>query len=126
MIALITIFVGIMIGMSLLTMILYIFFAQITVKKLRKNSKTRDFLGVEYVSGWDIINVAQALAFPLSWSLKIENSKLSFMHAKASLLLENTNIFDRILGCVFYWFMILTGLFGITIVILNYLGLLSD
>jgi len=49
-----------------LTAILYVIFGQVTVKKLRKNPKTKDALGLEYVSGWDIINVAQALAIPRS------------------------------------------------------------
>ena len=48
------------------TCILYVLFGQITVRKLRNNPKTKDALGLEYASGWDIINVAQALAFPRS------------------------------------------------------------
>lgn len=50
--------------------ILYVLFGQLTVRKLRKNPNTKDLLGVEYVSGWDIINVAQAFAFPRSWTKK--------------------------------------------------------
>lgn len=49
-----------------LSAILYVAFGQITVRKLRKNPKTKDALGLEYASGWDIINVAQVFAFPRS------------------------------------------------------------
>jgi len=62
-----------------LTAIFYVAFGQVTVKKLRKNPKTKDILGLEYVSGWNIINVAQALAIPRSWSRKLEKSPLSSM-----------------------------------------------
>lgn len=105
--------------------ILYILFGQLTVRKLRKNPKTKDLLGVEYVSGWDIINVAQAFAFPRAWTKKVENSKFSFIYANATVLYENTTKFDRILGCIFYWLLTLSGLSGAFLVLLNYLGVFS-
>ena len=106
--------------------ILYVLFGQITVRKLRKNPNTKDLLGVEYVSGWDIINVAQAFAFPRSWTKKVENSKFSFIYANATVLYENTTKFDRILGCIFYWLLTLSGLSGAFLVLLNYLGVFSE
>ena len=104
------------------TCILYVLFGQITVRKLRKNAKTKDALGLEYASGWDIINVAQALAFPRSWSKKLRNSKISFMYANAEILIENTNKLDRLLGMLFYWLMMFSGLSGALLVLLNTLG----
>ena len=109
-----------------ITCILYVLFGQITVRKLRKNPKTRDELGLEYVSGWDIINVAQALAFPHSWSNKLKKSRLSFMHANAKVLLENTNALDRFLGIFFYWIMMFSGLSGAFLVLLNSLGIFAE
>ncbi|GAA6171671.1 hypothetical protein NBRC116592_13410 [Colwellia sp. KU-HH00111] len=106
--------------------ILYVLFGQITVRKLRKNPKTKDLLGVEYVSGWDIINVAQAFAFPRSWAEKVENSKFSFLYANATVLYENTTKFDQVLGCIFYWLITLSGLSGAFLVLLNYLGVFSE
>jgi len=44
--------------------ILYVVFGQVTVRKLIKNPETKHELGVEFVSGWDIVNVAQALSIP--------------------------------------------------------------
>ena len=114
--------VGILIAFALLVSILYVVFGQLTVKKLRKNPKTKDALGLEYVSGWDIINVAQALALPKEWSKKLEEGSLSFMHAKASLLLENTSKFDRILGFFFYWLLIFTGFCSVLLVFFNAIG----
>lgn len=106
--------------------ILYVAFGQITVRKLRKNPKTKDALGLEYASGWDIVNVAQALSFPKSWTNKIENSPLSFMYANAAILHENTTRFDRVHGIVFYWLLMLSGLSGALLVLLNYLGIFSE
>src|SRR5690554_7095703 len=60
--------------------ILYVLFGQITVKKLRKNPETKDALGFEFISGWDVLNAAQALAFPKSWMKKLESSSLSAMY----------------------------------------------
>ena len=114
--------VGFLIIATVITGILFILFGQITVRKLRKNPKTKDLLGLEYVSGWDIINTAQALAFPGFLSKKLEKSPLSFMYANSKVLIENTNRFDRFLGSVFYWIMVFSGLSGALIVLLNSLG----
>ena len=107
-----------------LTAILYVLFGQITVKKLRKNPKTKSALGLELVSGWDIINAAQAIAIPRSLSRKLENSPLSSIYANSSLLYENTNRFDRILGAVFYWLLLVSGLSAPIIIFLNDFGLI--
>ena len=109
-----------------LACILYVVFGQVTVRKLRKNPKTKDGLGLEYASGWDIINVAQAFSLPRSLTRKIENSKFSFMYANASVLFENTTKFDQVLGCVFYWLLTISGLSGALLVLLNYLGVFSE
>ena len=111
---------------SILSGILYVAFGQITVRKLRKNPKTKGSLGLEYASGWDIINVAQAFSLPRSWTRKIENSKFSFMYANATVLFENTTRFDQILGFVFYWLLTLSGLSGALLVLLNYLGIFVE
>ncbi len=95
---------------AFLTMVLFILFGQITVRKLRKNPKTKEDLGIEFASGWDIINVAQALALPSSWLKRIENSPLAFMEANSRVIRENTNKFDHILGAIFYWLLMTTGL----------------
>jgi hypothetical protein len=108
-----------------LTAILYVAFGQVTVKKLRKNPKTKDALGLEYVSGWDIINVAQALAIPRSWSRKLEKSPLSSMYANSDLLFENTSKLDRMLGAVFYWLLMISGLSAPLIIFMNDLGFIQ-
>lgn len=103
--------------------VLYVVFGQITVRKLRKNPKTKAALGIEFVSGWDIINAAQALAFPESWSKKLEESKISFFHANATLLRENTSKLDRFLGGLFYWTLMSSGLAGMLLLLLESLGM---
>jgi len=106
----------------LLACVLYVLFGQITVRKLRKNPKTKEALGFEYVSGWDIINVAQALSLPRAWTRKLEKSPLSAIYANSGVLFDNTNKLDRMLGAVFYWLLMSSGLSGALLVLLNYLG----
>ncbi|WP_404338582.1 hypothetical protein [Pseudoalteromonas mariniglutinosa] len=120
------IWVAILILASITSGILYVAFGQITVRKLRKNPKTKDALGLECVSGWDIINVAQVFSLPRRWVRKIESSKFSCMYAHSTVLFENTTKFDRVLGCIFYWLLTLSGLFGALLVLLNYLGIFGQ
>ena len=103
--------------------ILYVLFGQATVRKLRKNPATKNALGIELASGWDIINVAQALSIPKSWRKKLERSPLSSIYANSDLLFEHTSKFDQILGALFYWFLTITGLSGALLVLLDAVGL---
>lgn len=107
---------------TFLSMILYVLFGQLTVKKLRKDEALKNSLGLELVSGWDIINVAQALAIPRSWSKKLENSPLSALYAKSECLRENTTRFDRVLAAMFYWLLTLSGISMIALVAMDSLG----
>lgn len=108
--------------LGLIACILYVFFGQITVRKLRNNPETKGALGLEYVSGWDIINVAQALALPKSWSKKLEHGKLSFLYANASVIHSHTTRFDRFLGALFYWLLMVSGLSLALLALLDALG----
>lgn len=119
------IIVGSLIATVFIVMLLYILFAQVTVKKLRKNPETKEHLGMEFVSGWGIINVAQALAMP-SWIMrKFKKAKLSFLYANVDILTKHTNKFDRLLACAFYWLMMLSGLFMAFWALLDIIGLLD-
>ena len=109
----------------LIAAVLYVVFGQITVRKLRKNLKTKDTLGFEFVSGWDIINVAQALAMPSYLSRKLKKGSLSPLFSDADLLRKHTNRFDRVLGSIFYWLFITSGLSGALLVLLNFLGVFT-
>lgn len=109
--------------LGLIACILYILFGQITVRKLRKNPETKDSLGLEYVSGWDIINVAQALAFPRSWSKKLESGRLSFLYADVAVIQSHTTKFDRFLGALFYWLLMVSGLSLALLALLDALGI---
>ena len=97
-------------------------FWSVTVRKLRKNPKTKNALGSELASGWDILNVAKALALPTSWSKKFENSPLAFMYANSSLILKHTNKLDRFLGALFFWLWLVSGSAMIFLVVLKYIG----
>ena len=117
--------VGIAIAAAFVVMILFVLFGQVTVRKLRKNPATKDELGMEFVSGWDIINVAQALAIPAFITRKFKDSPLSFLHANAELLIKHTNKYDRVLAFLFYWSMMATGLFMAAWALLDMTGLVG-
>lgn len=119
---LITILVGILIILVFVTAILFVAFGQITVRKLRKNPQTKDQLGMEFVSGWDIVNVAQALAIPRILIRKLNNSPLSAIYANSDLLHKYTNKFDKVLAVIFYWLLVLSGLSGIVLGLLDAFG----
>lgn len=87
----------------LVSAVLYVVFGQITVRKLRKNPETRDKLGVEFVSGMDILNVAQALSIPKLIRKRFEKSSLYFLEANFEVLKKHTTRFDRAFARVFYW-----------------------
>ncbi|MCA0901991.1 hypothetical protein [Microbulbifer agarilyticus] len=107
-------------------LLLYVIFGQITVRKLRKNPKTKHALGLEFASGWDILNVAQALATPRRIHKILENSQLSFLHANSELISEHTNRFDKVLAIVFFWIFMGSGCCMLILISLNELGILAD
>ncbi|CAG19828.1 hypothetical protein [Photobacterium profundum] len=106
--------------------ILFVLFGQITVRKLRKNPKTKEALGSELVSGWDILNVAKAIALPRAWSKRFENSPLSFMYANSTLVLKHTNKLDRFLGGVFFLCWMVSGLMFFSLMLLDLLGVFTN
>lgn len=106
----------------LLGLVLYVVFGQVTVRRLRKDPATKNVLGLEFISGWDVINAAQALSLPRKIAKKLENSSLSPMYANSNLLRKNTTLVDRILAAVFYWVFIISSLSMITLVSINGMG----
>ena len=62
-------------AIGFVALIMFVLFGQITVRKLRKNPELQHALGLELVSGWDIINVAQALAMPKAAMNKLSEGK---------------------------------------------------
>ena len=80
--------------------ILFVIFGQVTVRKLRNNPETRHELGMEFASGWDITNVAQALSLPKFLQKRVKNK---VFHANPDVLYKHTTVFDRVLARMFYW-----------------------
>lgn len=105
-----------------LGMVFYVLFGQVTVRKLRKNPETKNALGIEFASGWDILNVAGALALPRWLNRKLRNTPLSYLYANAKILDKNTTRLDRVLAIVFYTLYVYTGLSLILLGIFNYFG----
>jgi hypothetical protein len=110
-------------AVGFIAMIFFVIFGQVTVRKLRKNPKTKDELGIELASGWDILNVAGALARPEWLSRKLKNTPLGYyLYANTEVLFNNTNTFDRVLATVFYILYVFSGTSLILLVTLNAIG----
>ena len=90
-------------AVGLFSCVLLVIFGQITVRKLRKNPETKQELGIEFLSGWDIFNVAQALSIPKAVAKKIRDNSMGSLHANPDLLYKHTTVFDRVLARLFYW-----------------------
>jgi len=103
-----------------ISMILYVIFGQVTVRKLRKNPETKHELGIEFTSGWDITNVAQALSIPESLQKRLKNKAF---HANPEVLYKHTTVFDRVLARMFFWSWMFSA-FGLIILgVLHWLGI---
>ncbi|VAW85990.1 hypothetical protein MNBD_GAMMA18-132 [hydrothermal vent metagenome] len=109
-------------AMMFIACILFVIFGQVTVRKLRKNPKTKHELGLELASGWDILNVAQALSIPMPLEKKIKNRAF---HANANLLYKYTTAFDRVLARMFFWSWASSGFALIILGTLHWFGVLD-
>ncbi|MEJ2674626.1 MAG: hypothetical protein P8011_05455 [Acidihalobacter sp.] len=87
---------------AIVTGVLFVIFGEVTVRKLRRNPETKDLLGMEFISGWDIQNVAVTLALPKSFMKRIDKGSTSFLHANSETIYRNTTKIDRFLGRAFF------------------------
>jgi hypothetical protein len=102
-------------------MILWVVFGQVTVRKLRNNPATKDRLGIEFYSGWDILVVAQTISLPRGY-VRLRDKNPFTIPPKADLLYTHTTKFDRLLGRIFYWTLI-TAVFSVFLsVLFSWLG----
>jgi len=106
-------------AVAFIACILFVIFGQVTVRKLRKNPETKHELGIEFASGWDITNVAQALSIPKFLEKKLKNKAF---HANSDLLYEHTTVFDRVLARMFFWSWVFSGSGLIVLMLLNWFG----
>ena len=107
---------------GLFSLLVFVIFGQTTVRKLKKIPELRNHLGMEFMSGWNILNIAQALATPRKIHKRLENSPVSFLHANSGLLRKHTNRFDQLLAVVFFWPFMFSGLSMAFLVLLKSLG----
>lgn len=93
---------------GIISLIFYVLFGQITVRRLRKNPETKSRLGVEFASGWDIFNAAQALSLPRFITRKLAESPMANFYANRDVLDKSTNVFEKFLANTFYWLLLLS------------------
>jgi len=113
---------GIVFAIGLIAWILFVIFGQVTVRKLRKNPETKQVLGIEFASGWDIFNVAEALALPKAVAQKSrKHPTMGTLHADPDVLYKHTTVFDRVLARVFCALFYFSGLSMIILIIAYFL-----
>jgi hypothetical protein len=102
--------------------ILFVIFGQVTVRKLRKNPETKQALGMEFASGWDILNVASALSLPKAVAQRIRRNSESMglgFEADPDILYKHTTVFDRVLARILYTLFVFSGV-GMLILMIAY------
>lgn len=119
------IYLGFIILGSIVTGLLFVLFGQLTVRKLRKKTNERNELGLEFVSGWDILNVASALSTPKWLREKLTSSRLSGLTANHQFLYKNTSQFDRALARVFWISYLVSGTLIIIYTLASVFGFLD-
>ena len=106
--------------------ILFIIFGQVTVRKLRKNPETKQALGIEFASGWDIFNVASALSLPKAIAQRLRRNSESMglgFEADPDILYKHTTMFDRVLARVFCILFSFSGFGLIVLGVLHWFGI---
>ena len=106
---------GITLLNCIIAWILFIFFGQKTVRRLRKNPATKDHLGAVFFSGQDILNVAQALSLPKKIAKKFDSN--GGLAANSELVRKHTSKFEQIFAVFFYWHFMLTA---VTLIIASF------
>lgn len=108
---------------ALVAWLLYLIFAQVTVRRLEKDPAVREQMGFEAISGWRVFNVAEALVLPRSFFEMARKTLLSGMYANATLLRAHATRLDRVLAHLFFWTFFGSGAAIVLLVALHYLGL---
>ncbi|VAW87252.1 hypothetical protein MNBD_GAMMA17-1698 [hydrothermal vent metagenome] len=116
-------FLAIAVAMAFIAWVLLLILGLSTMRKLKKNPRTIDQLGINLIWGWQTINVAQAVTLPRSWMQKLRNRVDGSKFANHELLYTHTTIFDRIL---LRFFFITFSFSGVSIVLLTTLDYFFD
>ncbi len=106
--------------------ILFVIFGLVTVRKLRKNPETKHALGIEFASGWDILNVAGALSLSKVVARRLRRNSESMglgFEADPDVLYKHTTVFDRVLARMFFWSWVFSGSGLLILMVLNWLGI---
>ena len=89
--------------------IVFVLFGQVTVRRLRRNPCTRDALGVDFLPGREILNVAEALTLPRRFTRLLRSGPLRECYADPDLLALHARPVDRWLGRACYVLMYVDG-----------------
>ncbi len=107
---------AIAVTMAFIAWVLLLILGLSTMRKLKKNPRTKDQLGINLIWGWQTINVAQAITLPRSWMQKLRSRVDGSKFANHELLYIHTTMLDRVL---LRFFFIVFSFSGISIILLT-------
>lgn len=82
---------------------LFFAFALLTVRRLRKDPRTRDLLGLEFFPGGAVLNVSRALAVSRKFARRCDHGGWSDLHANSEAIYAATARWERVLGRAQFW-----------------------
>ena len=75
----------------------------VTVRRLRRDPRTRHSLGLDIFPGWQTMKVASALSWPRAMGRRFDSRPLAALRAHSQTLYANTSRLDRCLARACYW-----------------------
>lgn len=81
---------------------LFVVFGLYTVRRLHRCPETRDRIGVEFVRGWTVVNVAMALSWPRRVVDYLDRHSHPVVHFHAATIRAHTTRADRVLARACY------------------------
>ena len=117
-----TIFFVFILLMIIVDSIFFVIFGQKAVRKLRKNPKTKDALGIEFMNGWDIVNVTIALGFPRKLNRFLRKSAYAPLNTDADLISKHLTRFDLVLAKIHFSLWMLSAAAILLLMLLDSIG----
>ncbi|MBU6439621.1 MAG: hypothetical protein KGS28_05245 [Betaproteobacteria bacterium] len=97
-------------GAFLAWIFLFVVLALHTVRRLRRQPGVEDRLGVEFIRGWRVLNVAMAVSWPRRVLDYLDYRAQPIVHFHAATIRAHTTRADRVLGRACYAAHVLTVL----------------
>ncbi|KAB7627275.1 hypothetical protein [Alkalilimnicola sp. S0819] len=114
--------VGIGLAGVLLGWLFFLALGRTTVRRLDRTPETANCLGMEFMSGWRIFNVAYALVLPMAFFRMASKGPLAGLYANALVVRCHTGRVDQVLAHLFVWTSVCSSGLIFAVAVLDMLG----